>query len=185
MTGWAKDELGKIAETDDLHISPFRDDGKTYGTPTWIWSVVVDDGLYVRAYNGQKSSWYQAALRQLAGQITAAGIAMEVSFEPVEGRLNDRIDEAYRAKYKGSPYLSPMIGARARSATIKVSRATAKRGKTGSEALAGEIRTADNASCRSDHPEHHQNPAPWRRVGFGSDGRSGAKPEVKTRWEAF
>ena len=54
---WLKDELRKIAETDDLHISPFREDGKTYGTPTWIWSVVVDDGLYVRGYNGQKSRW--------------------------------------------------------------------------------------------------------------------------------
>jgi hypothetical protein len=30
-----------IAESDDLHISPFRDDGVTYGTPTWILSVVV------------------------------------------------------------------------------------------------------------------------------------------------
>ena len=24
----------KIAETDDLHIAPLRDDGITYGTPT-------------------------------------------------------------------------------------------------------------------------------------------------------
>ena len=64
---WLKDELRKIAETDDLHISPFREDGKTYGTPTWIWSVVVDDGLYVSGYNGQKSRWYQAAVRQKAG----------------------------------------------------------------------------------------------------------------------
>jgi hypothetical protein len=30
------------------------------------------------------------------------------------------VDEAYRAKYRGSPYLNPMIGERARSATIKV-----------------------------------------------------------------
>ena len=50
----------------------------------------------------------------------AAGIAKEVSFEPVEGSVNDRIDDAYRTKYKGSPYLKPMIGARARSATVKV-----------------------------------------------------------------
>jgi hypothetical protein len=28
MSTWSKDELRKIAETDDLHISPFRDDGK-------------------------------------------------------------------------------------------------------------------------------------------------------------
>jgi len=92
----------------------------TYGTPTWIWSVVVDDALYVRAYNGKKSSWYQAAIRLKAGRITAAGMTKEVIFEPVEGAINDRIDEAYRTKYKGSPYLKPMIGARARCATVKV-----------------------------------------------------------------
>jgi hypothetical protein len=27
MTTWSKDELRKIAEADDLHISPFREDG--------------------------------------------------------------------------------------------------------------------------------------------------------------
>jgi hypothetical protein len=120
MIKWPKDELRKIAETDDLHISPFREDGKTYGTPTWIWSVVVDDALYVRAYNGKNSSWYKAALHQRAGRIVAAGITKEVNFEPVEGKINERIDEAYRAKYKTSPYLKPMIGARARTATVKI-----------------------------------------------------------------
>ena len=61
MTTWSKDELRKIAEADDLRIAPFREDGVTRGTPTWIWSVAVNDALYVRGYNGQKSSWYQAA----------------------------------------------------------------------------------------------------------------------------
>jgi hypothetical protein len=120
MSAWSKDELRRIAEADDLHISPLREDGVTYGTPTWIWSVAVDGELYVRAYNGQNSSWYRAALRQKAGRITAAGIRKEVAFESVEGPDNDRIDDAYRKKYKGSPYLAPMIGARARSATVKV-----------------------------------------------------------------
>jgi hypothetical protein len=120
MSGWSNDELTKIARMDDLHVSPFREDGLTYGTPTWIWSVVVDDGLYVRAYNGQDSRWYRAAMRQKAGRITAAGVAKEVTFEPVDGPINDRVDEAYRAKYRDSPYLSPMIGARARSATVKI-----------------------------------------------------------------
>ncbi len=120
MSKWPKDELRKIAETDDLHISPFREDGVTYGTPTWIWSVVVGDALYVRAYNGQDSRWYRAALRQKAGRITAAGLTKEVSFEPVEGPVNDLIDDAYRAKYKGSPYLAAMVGARCRSASVEV-----------------------------------------------------------------
>ena len=121
---WLKDELRKISETDDLHISPFREDGRTYGTPTWIWSVVLDDGLYVRGYNGQKSRWYQAAVRQKAGRITTAGMIKEVTFEPVgDGPINDRIADAYQAKYKGSRYLNPMIGTRARSATVKISAA--------------------------------------------------------------
>ena len=120
MITWSKDELSKIAEADDMHISPFREDGVTYGTPTWIWSVVVDGDLYVRGYNGHNSRWYQAAVRQKAGRFTAAGITKEVTFEPVDGPINDRIDDAYRAKYHASPYLKPMIGPRARSATVKV-----------------------------------------------------------------
>ena len=85
MSTWSKNELREITETDDLRISPFREDEKTYGTPTWIWSVGVDDALYVRAYNGQNSRWYQAAMREKAGRITAAGMTKEVTFEPVEG----------------------------------------------------------------------------------------------------
>jgi hypothetical protein len=117
---WKQEELRRIAETDDLHVAPFREDGRTYGTPTWIWSVVLDGDLYVRAYNGTRSRWYQAALRQQAGRITAAGLTREVAFEPIDGAINDRIDDTYRAKYAGSPYLASMIGTRARSATVRV-----------------------------------------------------------------
>jgi hypothetical protein len=88
--------------------------------PTWIWSVAVDGHLYVRAYNGQSSRWYQAALRQHAGRVLAAGLTKEVGFEPVDADINDRIDEAYRVKYRGSPYLNPMIDARARAATVRI-----------------------------------------------------------------
>jgi len=45
-------ELQAIDKADDLKISPLRSDGVTFGTPTWIWEVVVDGSLYVRAYNG-------------------------------------------------------------------------------------------------------------------------------------
>lgn len=120
MDTWLKEELRKIAETDDLHISPFREDGVTYGTPTWIWSVVVSDSVYVRAYFGQNSRWYQAALRQKAGRINVAGMMKEVAFEQIVGQINDLIDNAYRKKYNGDPYLNSMISTRARSATVKV-----------------------------------------------------------------
>jgi len=120
MTTWTETELRRIVEADDLHIAPFREDGETTGTPTWIWSVAVDGDLYVRAYHGRDSSWYQAALRDGAGQITAAGTTRDVAFEAVDGALNDRIDDAYREKYRGSPYLDPMVSERARSATLKI-----------------------------------------------------------------
>ena len=94
MTAWPKDELRKIVEADDLHIAPLREDGVTFGTPTWIWSVAVDGDLYVRGYNRQNSRWYKAAVRQKAGRITAAGMTKDVVFEPVDGSLNDRIDDA-------------------------------------------------------------------------------------------
>jgi hypothetical protein len=81
---------------------------------------VVDNNLYVRAYNGTNSSWYQAATKQKAGRIVSGGLTKEVAFETVEGQIDDRIDNAYRTKYQSSPYLKPMISTRARSATVKI-----------------------------------------------------------------
>ncbi len=119
-TSLTKDEVAKIAQNDDFHIAPFREDGETYGTPTWIWSVMVDGNLYVRAYNGVNSRWYQAALSQKAGKIEAAGMVKKVNFEPVSGSINDKIDEAYREKYSDSSYLGSMISDRAKAATVHV-----------------------------------------------------------------
>lgn len=124
MTAWPKEELRKIAEADDLRIATLREDGITYEDSTWILSVAVDDALYVRGFSGQKSTWYQAAVRQKAGRIDVAGKLKEVTFEPVDGPggdpINDRIDDAYRTKYRGSPYLNAMVGKRARVATVKI-----------------------------------------------------------------
>ena len=44
----------------------------------------------------------------------------EVTFEPVHGSVNDAIDNVYRTKYRGSPYLEAMVGPRACSATIRI-----------------------------------------------------------------
>jgi hypothetical protein len=118
---WNENELRRIAETDDLHVAPLRDDGVTYGTPTWIWSVVVDGNLYARAYNGTASSWYKAAIRQKAGQITAAGKTWSVVFSQADDRLTEHINQAYRAKYGSSPYLGSMIAGKAQAATVVIS----------------------------------------------------------------
>src|SRR5579862_6266641 len=105
MSVWTKERLHEIATRDDLYIAPFREDGTTTGTPSWIWSVVVDGDLYVRAYNGTSSRWYQAASKQKAGQITASGKTNDVTFEQAQDEINDQIDAAYRLKYASSTYL--------------------------------------------------------------------------------
>ena len=122
MSEWNKEKLNKIKNSDDLYIAPFREDGKTDGTLTWIWSVIVNDELFVRAYNGKNSSWYSSAVKQKSGKIKAAEMEFEVNFEQVD--INDSIqkliDDAYKMKYSSSPYLTSMISVQARSATVKI-----------------------------------------------------------------
>jgi Uncharacterized protein conserved in bacteria (DUF2255) len=60
----------------------------------------------------------QPPLRQKVARITVADLKYDVLFEPVEGPINTRIDDAYRAKYHASRYLDDMIGDRARAATV-------------------------------------------------------------------
>lgn len=119
MTTWTPARLAALATSDDLHISPFRADGTTYGTPTWTWSVVVGDALYVRAYNGVDSRWFASAIAQGAGRITAAGETTDVTFT-ADRSAEAAVDDAYRAKYAGSPYLPPMVAERTRAATVRI-----------------------------------------------------------------
>jgi hypothetical protein len=63
-----------------------------------IWAVVVDGDAYVRSYRGERGAWYQRALRK--GRIEIEGI--EARVEPERDRtLNQRISDAFRAKYGG------------------------------------------------------------------------------------
>ena len=118
---WNRELLAKIDAADDLKIAPYRPDMNTTGTPTWIWEVTVDNRLFVRAYSGTRSKWYQAALSQRAGKIVAIGQEFDVRFvKPADPALESKIDRAYHIKYSGSSYVSAMTGARARAATVEI-----------------------------------------------------------------
>ncbi|WP_040984203.1 DUF2255 family protein [Oceanobacillus jeddahense] len=121
-TNWSQEQISTFSKADDMYISPFYSDGKTPGTPTWIWSVVVDNDLYVRAYNGQHSRWYQSAVQQKAGKIKLTGEEYNVTFQPsdTDAALTEKIDEAYQEKYGDSMYLSPMLGKGPVSATVRI-----------------------------------------------------------------
>lgn len=121
---WPAEEIAAIATADDLHVAPERPEGGPRGgvpgTPTWIWSVVVDDALYVRPYRGPRSSWYQSAIETGTGLITSGGRTHRVTFAPADPDLRDRVDDAYRSKYVDSPYLPPMLATGPRTTTMRV-----------------------------------------------------------------
>ncbi|MCH5465502.1 DUF2255 family protein [Levilactobacillus tujiorum] len=119
---WTAQMLAQFATADDLRVSPFYNDGQTCGTPTWIWSVVVANRLYARAWNGPQSSWYQAAIEQGGGWIHLAGKNFRVTFVSVNQRpdITTHVDAAYRQKYAGSPYLLPMLQAGPQAATVEI-----------------------------------------------------------------
>ncbi|WP_109005538.1 DUF2255 family protein [Streptomyces rishiriensis] len=121
MSSWSQAELRSIAENADLFVSPFREDGTTYGTPTQTWALVVDGDVYVRAANGQQSKWYQAAISQQAGRVRVAGKFYEVTFEPADSNVDTAVDAAYEEKYPGSSAVPIMQGAGPKSATVRIS----------------------------------------------------------------
>ncbi len=120
MSAWSTDDLRMIAENDDLFVSPFREDGTTYGTPTQTWALIVDGDVYVRAAHGQESGWYRAAMSQKAGRVRVGDKTYEVTFEPAGDEVSDAIDAAYEAKYPGSTAVAVMQGDGPKSATVRI-----------------------------------------------------------------
>jgi len=119
MSNWTKEELEAISKDDNLYISIPNSDG-TMHEPTWIWIAQAGDDLYSRGYSGTSARWYQSAKREGEGHISVGGVEKDVTFEFItDESTNDSVDEGYRSKYEGSPYLPPMINEQARSATVR------------------------------------------------------------------
>jgi hypothetical protein len=122
MMTWTSDELNKIGTADELEIAILRRDG-AMRPPVTIWVVRIGDDLYIRSYKGRDSSWYRAAHARHEGRIRAGGVEKDVTFvEESDPGVNDQIDAAYRAKYRGhgASYVNAMVAPEARAATIKL-----------------------------------------------------------------
>jgi hypothetical protein len=122
ITTWTNDELNKIGIADELEIAPLRRDG-ALRTPVTIWVVRLGDELYVRSYRGRGGSWFRAAQARHEGRIRAGGVEKDVTFvEETDPGVNDRIDAAYRAKYRGygAHFVNTMVAPEARATTIKL-----------------------------------------------------------------
>jgi hypothetical protein len=89
MTTLRPDTIQLFDRTREVHVS-----GPNKRIP--IWAVVVDDEAYVRSYRGEGGAWYRRALRD--GRMTLEGVDVRVEPER-DDALNERISEAFRAKY--------------------------------------------------------------------------------------
>ena len=122
MTTWTANQLARIEAADQLAVQPARADG-TLRAPVPIWVVRDGEDLYIRSYRGQEGAWYRAASAQRRGRIASGGVEADVTFAAVpDADVNDRVDAAYRAKYRrfGGAYVDPMVAPVARDTTLRI-----------------------------------------------------------------
>jgi hypothetical protein len=121
MSHWTPEELTRIANAEELAVTATGTDGATR-KPVTVWVVRDGDALYVRSYKGKDGAWYRNVSKR-SGRVRAAGIERDVEFAHADDTtLNDRIDEAYRAKYArhGSAFVDPMVADQARATTLRL-----------------------------------------------------------------
>jgi hypothetical protein len=113
MTGWTPDQLTALAHASSLRLTV----GDGAGPEAELGMVFVRGELYVRAYRGPESRWFQAAQETGRGRIKAGAIALDVLLVPTPGPA-DAIDAAYRAKYENSSTL--VASPQALAATLRI-----------------------------------------------------------------
>ncbi|SNY63007.1 DUF2255 family protein [Paractinoplanes atraurantiacus] len=110
---WSSEEVELLAASPSLVLSVGRErhEGVELGM------VVVDGGLYVRAFRGRRSAWFQAALTDPHGHISTTGLERDVLLSADPGPA-ETLDAAYRAKYGANAGL--VAGPQAHEATLRI-----------------------------------------------------------------
>ncbi|GAA1769398.1 DUF2255 family protein [Luedemannella helvata] len=122
MTAWTADELDDIGSVVEMRIAALRPDG-TPRSSVIVWVVRVDDDLYVRSYRGADAAWFRGTRARAEGIIEIDDTIRDVAFvDETDPATNDRIDAAYRVKYRshGAQYVDAMVTPEVRATTIKL-----------------------------------------------------------------
>ena len=121
MAGWTNDELKRIGGAEEVETEVLGRD-RQMRPPVTIWLVRVDDDLYVRSVRGGRGAWFRAVQETHEGRISAGGVEKDVRFEEGEPSVNDKVDAAYRVKYRryAGRILDSCLTPAARSTTQRV-----------------------------------------------------------------
>jgi len=122
MTAWTTDELAQVGEAEEVRIAASRRDG-TLREPVTVWAVRLDDGVYVRsAVKGRNAAWFRAIPETHEGRIWAGRVEKDVTFADADHNLDDKIDGAYRTKYRryAGRILNSCLTPEARATTVKI-----------------------------------------------------------------
>jgi hypothetical protein len=121
MTRWTSDELAKIEQADELELASLRRDG-TQRAPVTIWVVRDGNDLYVRSMHGPSGKWFRGTQTRHEGHIRAGGVDKDVAFDDADPAVSDRIDSAYRSKYRryGANVVGSVVNPDSRASTIKL-----------------------------------------------------------------
>ena len=122
MSGWTPGELARIAQADELDLASQRRDG-SLRDPVTMWVVRDGEDLYVRSMHGRAGAWFRGTQTRRQGHIRSGGVDRDVTFAiDTDPALNDRIDTAYRDKYRrfGDRIVGTVINAASRESTIKL-----------------------------------------------------------------
>ncbi|MEV0068519.1 MULTISPECIES: DUF2255 family protein [unclassified Amycolatopsis] len=109
---WTASELAALSASESLELSA-GSDGDAW---VEVGFVLVDGTLFVRAFRGPGSRWFQAASNHRRGRLRVASLSRAVAFA-ADGEGAAEIDEAYRAKYGAA---SLVTNAHARAATLRI-----------------------------------------------------------------
>jgi len=121
MNEWTSDELTRIGNAEELEIASVRSDG-TRRKPVTIWVARDGDSLYVRSVKGPSSAWFRGTQDRHEGRIRAGGLEKDVTFVRADQAIEDKVDAAYRAKYRryAGSILNSVLTPQARSTTTKL-----------------------------------------------------------------
>jgi len=121
MNEWTSDELTRIGNAEELEIASVRSDG-TRRKPVTIWVARDGDSLYVRSVKGPSSAWFRGTQDRHEGGIRAGGLEKDVTFVRADQAIEDKVDAAYRAKYRryAGSILNSVLTPHARSTTTKL-----------------------------------------------------------------